>query len=283
MPGPRSNAGQVAAALVLAVLLGAPARPVLAQLAGTPGGQKVDGRLAGPDRQSATDIAIEARESFLSEDFKEAEISARLALRADPENPLANAVLGNVLAVLGALDDDTGKVAQAREHVARALARDPKLALGHNALGVVLAAEGKITEAENAFTKAIELDDGLAVAYGNLAWVDWQRKRFDQAERGYRRAIKLDPERAVPYNGLATVLGSLSRYEEMEAACRNAIRRYQARDRILASLYVNLAVALHEEGHHEAALHAVTRARALGLPHHPAYRVIQGGAVSIPE
>ena len=51
-----------------------------------------------------------------------------------------------------------------------------------------------------------------------------------------------------------------------------------ARDRILASLYVNLAVALHAQGQHEAAIGAVARARALGLPHHPAYRAIQGVA-----
>jgi tetratricopeptide (TPR) repeat protein len=279
MREPALNIPGIARALAVALTTIAWVLPgsAFAQLAGTPGGQKkVDGRLADRGGQTAGDLASAAYKSFVTEDFKDAEITARLALQADGQNARANAVLGNVLAVLGVLDDDAARVARARDYSLKALARDPKLALAHNALGVALAGEGNLSEAQAEFTRAIELDEGLAVAQGNLAWVHWQRKRFLEAERMYRLAIRLDPERAVPYNGLATVLGSLGRYEEMERASRDAIRRYEPRDRILASLYVNLAVALHEQNQHEAAIGAVARARALGLPNHPAYEIIQG-------
>lgn len=281
MREPALSAPRIGRAVVLAVaaLAAALAQPAEAQLAGTTATTKKSaGRAAAPGGQTADDLSSIAYRRFVTEEFKEAESTARLALQSDGQNARANAVLGNVLAVLGVLDDDAARVARAKDYATKALARDPRMAIAHNALGVALAGEGNLTEAQAEFTKALELEEGLAVAQGNLAWVHWQRKRFPEAERGYRLAIKLDPERAVPYNGLATVLGSLARYPEMEQASREAIRRYENRDRILASLYVNLAVALHEQNQHEAAIGAVARARALGLDNHPAYDIIQGVA-----
>ena len=280
MREPALNVRGIGRALALVTIAWVLPGSAFAQLAGTPGAQKkVEGRPAERGGlQTAGELASAAYRSFLAEDFKDAEVTARLALQSDGQNARANAVLGNVLAVLGVLDDDAARVARAREYIGKALTRDPKLPLAHNALGVAMAGEGNLTEAQAEFTRAIELDEALAVAQGNLAWVHWQRKRFPEAERGYRLAIKLDPERAVPYNGLAAVLGSLGRYPEMERASREAIRRYDSRDRILASLYVNLAVALHEQNQHEAAIGAVTRARALGLDNHPAYDIILGVA-----
>lgn len=261
--------------LALAVALAGSVPAASAQIPGTPGSQKTDERRAARPAGDAAELAEAAYLSFLVEDFKDAELTARLALKADARSALANAVLGNVLAVRGTFEADLAKIAAAKEAIGKALARDPKLALAHNALGVALAGEGKLAEAQSEFVKAVGLDESLGVAYGNLGWVHAQQKRYEEAERSYRLALKLDPDRAIPYNGLATVQGSLGRYEEMEKSCRDAIHRYEPADRILATFYVNLAVANHEQGDHPAAVRAVARAKALGLSQHPAYRVIE--------
>ena len=221
------------------------------------------------------DLAEAAYLSFLAEDFKDADLSARLALKSDERSALANAVLGNVLAVRGTFEGDKGKLADARQAIDRSLARDPKLALAHNALGVALAGEGKLAEAQAAFDKAIALDESLGVAHGNLGWVQGQQKKYDEAERSYKTALKLDPERAIPYNGLAAVQGSQGRYEEMEKSCRDAIRRWEPADRILGAFYANLAVALFEQRDRDEARRAVAKAKALGVTRHPAYRMIE--------
>lgn len=261
--------------LILAGALVASGSVALAQIPGTPGTDKsIETRGIVPPKDVA-ELAEAAYLSFVAEDFKDAEMTARLALKSDPRGALANAVLGNVLAARGTFEGDQEQVAASREFIDKALARDARLALAHNARGVALVGDGKLAEAQAAFAKAIDLDDGLAVAYGNLGWVQAQQKQFEEAERSYRRALKLDPDRAIPYNGLASVQGSLGRYEEMEKSCRDAIRRYEPADRILGTFYANLAVALFEQRDQTEALRAVAKARALGLSRHPAYRVIE--------
>jgi tetratricopeptide (TPR) repeat protein len=259
--------------LLLAVAFAAVSVPASAQIAGipdTPPGEDRSKSLTDP-----TELAEAAYLSFLAEDFKDADLSARLALKADERSALANAVLGNVLAVRGTFEGDRGKIADARDAIDKSLARDPRLALAHNALGVALAGEGKLADAQAAFNKAIALDETLGVAYGNLGWVQAQQKRYEDAERSYKLALKLDPERAIPYNGLAAVQGSQGRYEEMEKSCRDAIRRWQPADRILGSFYANLAVALFEQREPDEARRAVAKAKALGVARHPAYRIIE--------
>lgn len=226
------------------------------------------------------ELALVAYRTFLAEDFKEAEISARLALQADPDNALANAVLGNAMATLGANTGDAQKTTAAREHIQKALSRDPKQAVAHNALGLTLMAEGKFGDALGELQKAIQSDTLLAVAHANLAYVHAQQNRLQDAEREYREAIRLEPESAVPYNGLSAVLFSMGKYKDAVKACREAISRYQLRDRFLGLFYVQLAVAQFQEGRQEEALEAVGRAKALGVAQHDAYTTIEKGKPS---
>ena len=226
----------------------------------------------------AQELANVAYRTLLSEDFKEADKSARLALEADPENAVANAVLGNVM--MAEVQTNHGRnTFVAREVIEKALRREPTLALAHNALGLTLLSEGDLEAAQAAFLKAIQLDGKLGVAYGNLAHVLWRRNRFEEAERAFKQAATLNPDRAIPYNGLSVVLHSMGRYGDAEKACRNAISRYPLRDQNLASFYVQLAVSLYEQRaqnawKREQALEAVARAKSLGLTEHPAYHVI---------
>lgn len=58
-------------------------------------------------------------------------------------------------------------------------------------------------------------------------------------------------------------------------AARAAISRYELRDTNLAKFYVNLAVALFQDGKRDQAIEAVGRARALGLEQNSTYKVIE--------
>lgn len=222
------------------------------------------------------ELARVAYRTFLAEDFREAENSARAALEAEPENAVANAVMGNTLAVMAVNNADEPKGAAANEFIAKA-GRGPDLALVHNARGLLLVKAGKLDEAEKEIAKAVELDPALAPAHANLAYLYAQKKRYKEAEREYREAIRLQPDSAVPYNGLSTVLFEQGRYKDMERACRDAISRYQLRDRFLGLFYVQLATANFQRKRSEEALDAISRAKALGVAQHPVYTAIEEG------
>ena len=223
------------------------------------------------------ELARVAYRTFLAEDFREAENSARAALAADPDNAVANAVMGNTLAVMAINDADEKKGAAAHDFIARAASRGPELALVHNGRGIMLIKAGTLDQAEKEIAKAVELGPTMAHAHANLAYVYAQRKRYKEAEREYREAIRLQPDSAVPYNGLSTVLFEQGRYKDMERACRDAISRYQLRDRFLGLFYVQLATAQFQRRRGEEALDAISRAKALGVAQHPAYTVIEDG------
>jgi len=229
------------------------------------------------------ELARVAYRTFLAEDFREAENSARAALEAEPENAVANAVMGNTLAVLAVKIADEPKGAAASEFIAKAAGRGPDLALVHNARGLLLVKAGKLDEAEKEIAKAVELDPTLAPGHANLAYLYVQRKRYKEAEREYREAIRLQPDSAVPYNGLSTVLFEQGRYKDMERACRDAIGRYQQRDRFLGLFYVQLATAHFQRKQGEEAQDAISRAKALGVAEHPAYTLIEEGLKKKPD
>jgi tetratricopeptide (TPR) repeat protein len=229
----------------------------------------------------AQEMAAVAYRTLLADDFAEAEKLGRAALQTEPDNALANAVVGNAM-MAGVAGTTVGKLNDARAFIDKALARDASLALGHNALGLALVAQFDLDGARAEFQKAVQLDPRLGVAHGNLGYVHWQQKRFPEARKSFEQAANLNPESAIPQNGLSTVLHSMGKFSDAEKACRNAISRYQLRDQVLASFYVQLGIALYEQRKDkpakvEEAREAVARARALGLTEHPAYAVIEGG------
>jgi hypothetical protein len=73
------------------------------------------------------------------------------------------------------------------------------------------------------------------------------------------------------------VLSEEHKYAEAAKASRDAITRYELRDQNLGAFYVNLAVALYEQGKQGEALEAVGRAKSLGHPTDPAFDIIERG------
>jgi Tfp pilus assembly protein PilF len=230
-----------------------------------------------PVQSKGSELALVAYRTFLAEEFKEAENSARLALQTEPDNALANAVLGNAMLALGINAGDTQKKAAAREFIDKALDKDPGLAIAHNARGLAFMGEGKWAEALPELQKAIQSDPKLAVAHANLAFALRLTNRLSEAEREYREAIRLAPENALPYNGLSAVLFSMGKYKEAVKTNRDAISRYDLRDRFLGGLYVQLAIAQFQDGHKAEALEGIARAKALGITEHEHYETIEKG------
>jgi uncharacterized caspase-like protein/tetratricopeptide (TPR) repeat protein len=225
----------------------------------------------------AGEQAKAAYQAFLVEDFKQAETSARDALRLDKDNPLALSVLAGALAVEGVNQQKTDKVSEADETAARALKLDANQALAHNAKGLVQWSKKELDAAQREFEKASSLDSRLGAANTNLAYLQFQKKLYKEAEKSYRSAIKANPESAVPYNGLAQVLLEQNKAGDAAKASREAISKYELRDPYLGAFYVNLAVALYQQRKQDEALEAVARARGLGVKTNPAYEVIEKG------
>ncbi len=289
-PAPPTTAAPAARPPVTAAP--APARPTPAPAKPTPAAAPATPKQAAPTpppsqppappvvsvTARADELALVAYRTFLAEDYKEAENAARIALQADADNPLANAVLGNAMAALGINTGDPKKTAAAKEFIARALDKDAKQALGHSARGLTLFAEGRASEAQSAFEKAVQLDPKLGTAHSNLGYILSSQNRLPEAERECREAIRLQPESAVPYNCLSDVLFKMGKYKDAVKACRDAIGRYELRDTLLGLYYVQLGVAQFQQGKQNEALEAVARAKALGVATHPAFATIEKGA-----
>jgi Tfp pilus assembly protein PilF len=222
----------------------------------------------------AEELAKASYQAFLVEDFKQAETSAQEALKIDKENPLATSVLASAIAVDGVNYKKTARIAEAEEMANRALKLDASQALAHNAKGLVLWGKGDGDAAQKSFQAAVQLDPKLGPAHSNLGFLQLQKKQLKDAERSYRAAIKASPDSAVPNNGLAQVLLEQKKAGEAARAAREAISKYELRDTYLGYFYVNLAVALYQQGKQEEALEAVARAKGLGVTSNPAYDII---------
>jgi tetratricopeptide (TPR) repeat protein len=223
----------------------------------------------------AQELAKVAYQTFLVEDFEDAQKAARSALELDRDNGLAQAVLANCLAVEGVNKSDATKLAAAKEMSQKLIQSHATMALAHNAMGLALIGAKDVKGAQKEFSAANSLDPTLGVAGANLGYTFFQLKQLKDAEKAYRAAIKARPEAAVPYNGLAQVLLAQGDAGDAVKAARNAISRYELRDVYLASFYVNLAVALFQDGKRDQALEAVARAKSLGLEKNAAYELIE--------
>jgi tetratricopeptide (TPR) repeat protein len=223
----------------------------------------------------AQELAKVAYQSFIVEQFQEAEAAATKALARDSRNALAQAVLANCLAVRGANNRDAEALGNARKWAQAVLMAEPQMALAHNAMGLVLLGFGDLRGAQAEFLKAQAIEPNLSVAGANLGHVYYQMRQYPLAERAYRNAIRARPEAAVPYNGLALVLLAEGRPREATKAALGAISRYETQDQYLGRFYVNLAVALQDDHGKPSALEAVARAKSLGVRDDPAIAMIE--------
>jgi tetratricopeptide (TPR) repeat protein len=124
----------------------------------------------------------------------------------------------------------------------RAIALDPNNAGAHSNLGIALFDQGKFDEALEHYDTAIALEPNFAQAHSNRGNALQRLKRFADAEPSYRRAVELQPGFADGWNNLGTCLRELKRSEEAEAAYRKALEPHPNNPDTLD----NLALALKD-------------------------------------
>jgi Tfp pilus assembly protein PilF len=76
----------------------------------------------------------------------------------------------------------------------KAVALDPRFALGHYGRAVALSAKNELEQAVREFNRAIELDQRHALAYGNRGLALLRLGKDAEAGRDFERAVALNPE-----------------------------------------------------------------------------------------
>ncbi|MDC6484637.1 tetratricopeptide repeat protein [Methylophilaceae bacterium] len=125
--------------------------------------------------------------------------------------------------VLGALLQQTGRVAEALVASKKSVETNPNDAEAYNNLGSVLNSLDKIEEAEKNFKKAIALKPDFFQAHSNLGITLHKFGKLEEAQESHRNAIAMNPDYAEAYCNLGMILQDLGKLEEAEENHRHAI------------------------------------------------------------
>ncbi|HEX3709260.1 MAG TPA: tetratricopeptide repeat protein [Pseudolabrys sp.] len=186
----------------------------------------------------------------------EAEALCRQVLTARPKTPEAEHLLGVIL-------HQTGKAAEAIEHIRRAIKVAPQNALFHANLGEMLRLAGRPKLSAESARRAIEIDPTLAAAWGNLGVALFEMKDHEGSARAHRRAIEAKPDFAQAHSNLGNALYAQKKYDEAIASYRGAL----AIDPNFSDAWANLGTVFHHSGEFEDGIFALRRAVALAPDH----------------
>ena len=154
---------------------------------------------------------------------------------------------------------DKGDLDGAAACYRKAIELDPRFALAHNNLGLVLRDKGDLEGAAVCFRKVIELDPKNAAAHNNIGDVLRDKGNLEGAAACFRRAIELDPKFAQAQSNLGWVMHLQGDQDGAVALFRKAID-LDPKD---AQAHNSLGLALRDKGDLEGA--AVCFRRAIGL------------------
>jgi TolB-like protein/Flp pilus assembly protein TadD len=149
---------------------------------------------------------------FVDFNFAEAESEVRRAVELAPQNPAASNNLGNLMSILGRLDE---AVALGQ----RAIALEPLRTAYHSNLAIYLTALGRYDEAEATLRKAIALQPQAAQNYGQLAVIQILRGNSGAA-------VELAKQETDPFwrtNALALAQFANGERAEADAALKKLI------------------------------------------------------------
>ncbi len=93
------------------------------------------------------------------------------------------------------------------------LEKYPDVAVAHDKLGLVRAADGDQETAIEEYSRAIALDGSYAGAYNNRAVANGRLKRYDQALADYEKVIDLNPSYADAFYNLGNLYHEIGRDE----------------------------------------------------------------------
>ena len=174
---------------------------------------------------------------------REAETALLRALAIDPTSVAA-------MQELFALYDGQGRSAQLQPLITAALRRNPRSAMHHNWLGLVLKRQGNLKAAEEEFRKTLEAEPDLVGAMANLGSLYLQQGRPDDAVSVLREAIGKDPRNPESRTNLIVALGMK---HDVEAA-RQVVTEAEGLGLRASMVYNALAYALHLNGRDQEAL-----------------------------
>ncbi len=141
------------------------------------------------------------------------------------------------------------------------LGKYPDVALAHNNIGTVLAAEDRVEEASFHYRRALRLQPDYAEAHGNLGLILVRQGRFEEGIFHYREALRIKPGLSKVINNLGTALARQGRFEEAIPHFSDSLRLQPEN----AAVHYNLARALRKLGKDSEAAKHFKAARELGL------------------
>jgi tetratricopeptide (TPR) repeat protein len=186
----------------------------------------------------------------------EAEAVCRQILQAQPNSPEATHLLGVIA-------HQNGKLADAIEHVQRAVKLAPQVALYHANLGEMLRLAGRPKLAAEQAKRALGIEPDMPMALSNLGVALYELKDYEAAARAQRQAIAAKPDFAEPHSNLGNALHALKRFDEAIAAYRRALELKPN----YADAWANLGTTLHHNGDFSEGMIALRRAIALAPNH----------------
>jgi tetratricopeptide (TPR) repeat protein len=107
-----------------------------------------------------------------------------------------------------------GRIHEAEEYFARAVALRSDYAQAHNELGLIFAGQQKLPEAMASFTRARKADPTFAESYLNLGFLEQRQGKLDQAMSYYAEAARLQPQGPADYFNHAVSLAAFHRSAE---------------------------------------------------------------------
>jgi choline-sulfatase len=127
------------------------------------------------------------------------------------------------LNLLGIALSDSGRHGEARAVLERAVAADPKNAIGYQSLGMVALRQGQPVEARKYLDHALELNEELPIAWNTLGVARYQLEGPGPALDAWQRAVDLDPRQFDALFNLGLVAAQAGRREQARTALRQFV------------------------------------------------------------
>ena len=154
-----------------------------------------------------------------------------------------------------------GQTALAMSSLQEATGLNPRVALYHDTLGMLLLDLGQIDQAVAELSKAVDLDPHRGDTYFHLGTALAEARQWDGAVAAYRKAIAQPSLTVTDYahQNLGLALFHLGRYREAEDALRFAL----SLDPELQAAYYNLGLVMTAEKRPDEAKAFFRRARQI--------------------
>ncbi len=152
-----------------------------------------------------------------------------------------------------------GMLAEAQNHVCKALEFQPDLPEGHNTLGTIFAERNQLDLAIGEFRVAVRLRPAYAKAYSNLGAALRKSGECDEAVAALQKAVELDPQLVEAYNNLGIAFKAAGHLSEAARAYEKALLLRPD----LSGISNNLANVFKDAGQMDEAIACYRRALEL--------------------